>query len=124
MQKRTWRFGRLAVAATKLIWIAANVFVFAWSLKLDSQQRYEGQVLTLLALIILSFPLGWLFYVLVGLLDMLLNRKISTSMPGGSFGLFLESGCFLIVGYLQWFKLVPYIIRKLRAKRLSGRHEA
>jgi len=25
-------------------------------------------------------------------------------MPGGSFGLFLESGCFLIVGYLQWFK--------------------
>ena len=123
MEKRTWRFGRLAVAASKFAWYAANVLILAWSLRLDSQQRYEEQVLTLLAMIILSFPLGWLFFLLIGLLDVLLKRQISTSMPAGSWGVLLQWGCFLLVGYLQWFKLVPYFVRKLRAKRLSGRHE-
>lgn len=53
--------------------------------------------------------------VIVGLLDMFLNRRISANMPGGSWGVLLAWSSFFVVGYLQWFKLVPYLVRKQRA---------
>ena len=124
MEQRTWRFGRLVVIAIKATWCGANVLVLGWWIWLDSQRRFEEQVLILIALIALSFPLGWLFYVLIGSLDVLLNRQISASMLSGTWTVVLSWGFFFLTGYLQWFKLAPYLVRKVRAKRFASRHKA
>lgn len=119
MEKGTWRFARLAFVATKVGWCAANVLLLAWWLRLDAQ-RLDAQVLILVALNVLSFPLGFCFYVLIGLLDVLLNGQISGGMPGGNWDVVLGWSLFFLTGYLQWFKVVPFLVRKLRANRRSG----
>lgn len=119
MEKKSWRFARLAFVATKVAWCAANVLLLAWWLWLDSQRRFDGQILILVALNALSFPLGLCIYVLIGLLDVLLNARISEGMPGGIWAVVLGWSCFFLTGYLQWFKVVPFLVRKLRANRRS-----
>jgi len=123
MEKRTWRFRRLVVIAIKVTWYGANVLVLGWWLWLDSQPQFEELFLVIIALVALSFPLGWLLYVLIGYLDVLLNGQISASMPTGTWTVLLSWSCFFLTGYLQWFKLAPYLVRKVRAKRFAGRHE-
>ena len=56
----------IKVSATKIIYSALNLLVLIWLLRLQAHHNREGEVLALYALLTLSFPMGLIFYTIVG----------------------------------------------------------
>jgi len=64
----------------------------------------------------LSFPIGNLAAFIISALLYLINFGES----GLYISYLMDWGVFFVLGYLQWFKLVPWIIGKVRA-RVEGK---
>lgn len=63
----------------------------------------------------LSFPIGW---VVTALLYALGHSGLEPPLQGQlprELGLFVYWALYLVAGYFQWFKLLPYAIRRFRA---------
>lgn len=74
-------------------------------------QTAAGSVLVLIMLI-LTFPAG---YIAIGFIML-----YSFVMPGRAMGpldVVVFWSVFAVAGYLQWFKLLPYLIKKWRSRR-------
>lgn len=103
---------------TKTVWVSLNVMILIWFFVLTFQTRWEEQILLFYAMNALSFPSGllayrilaWLLYLLFPITS--LNDYVDVSI--------MWAGVFA-AGYLQWFKLLPWLVRKLRAMRFSSK---
>jgi len=106
------------------------VIVLVWwlqsyGLKGDLTQvlKSESQVYLLIAMVILTFPLGILWiYLFAGLLYVLelVGINVSGKMQADVLVLWLG---FVVTGYCQWFVIVPNLIRKIR-ERAAARDRA
>ena len=95
----------------KALWIGATVFVLAVTLyAFDGKPNSDIWIFLTWLMLILSFPAG-----LVG--------SLVYSVLGVNFSylsLALMWAGYFVLGYLQWFKLVPYLIAKLRTVRMNS----
>ena len=107
----------------RTLWIAACGTVLVWwlnsyGLREDLSQilKSESQVYLLIAMVILTLPLGvaWI-YLFAGLLYVLDAVGINVSGKMQADVIFLWLG-FVAVGYFQWFAIVPWVIRKARER--------
>jgi hypothetical protein len=98
----------------KVLWVAATVFVLFITLNGYHSAHDKGiwDVLTWLMLI-LSFPAGLVVSLVLWALEMGFSITDKTSY----FSLVVAWTAYFVLGYLQWFKLAPYLITKLRALR-------
>ena len=107
----------------RTLWIVACLIVLVWwlysyGLKEDLSQvlKAESQIYLLIAMVILTLPLGipWI-YLFAGLLYVLESVGINMNgkMQADVFLLWLG---FVVIGYIQWFVIVPYLIRKMRER--------
>ena len=106
----------------KILWVLCCVVVLVWwyyafGLKtgLSAMLKAESQIYLIIWMVILTFPVGliWVYLmalVLYGLETLGVNQEALSSDV-----LILWAG-FVILGYLQWFKLVPFLIGKWRKK--------
>jgi hypothetical protein len=112
----------------KLVWFTAciGVLVYAFvvcGLLTEPMLRGECFLLTGIMMALLSFPLGllwWVFLSAVGYGLSLAGIEIPESI---SVHLIVWLG-FVIVGYLQWFKLVPFLLRLFRRRADARRASA
>jgi hypothetical protein len=108
--------------------MAACVFVLVWWLysfgiksDLSPVLKAESQIYLLIGMIILTFPIGvvWI-YSFAGIL--FLCRKWGfdpdSNLLANVFALWLG---FVMFGYVQWFKLFPSVLKRIRARRGSKR---
>lgn len=117
MIDQRWSSARSWLFVAKVAWTLANVLVLIWYLRLNAQGRFEEQIFVFLVQNLLSFPSGFLSFLLFDYVDgSLLGRRIVHTLGGGWVAVLFESTFFFIVGYVQWFKLMPYLIAKLIAK--------
>jgi hypothetical protein len=97
------------ITGVKVAWVALYLAVVAYDIVENRGVRGEAQVITLYMLMALTFPSGLIFYngviVLMSLAD----------LPDAILDVTLYLG-LAIVGYLQWFKLIPLITTKVRIK--------
>lgn len=105
----------------RILWIVACIIVLVWwlysyGLKEDLSQvlKSESQVYLLISMVILTLPLGipWI-YLFAGLLYVLESVGINMSGKMQTDVILLWLG-FVVIGYFQWFVMVPYLIRKIR----------
>ena len=100
-----WGWATLCVGALLLI-------VTTVDLQHPDAHRDAGIVLAY-SMLTLSFPLGF-----IGMLAFSAIGNLVEPIGGPSWNLYLSLGWqwlgLFIAGYLQWFKLVPYLIAKLR----------
>jgi hypothetical protein len=72
----------------------------------------EGHLLAALVLVVLTFPIGLAWALVLNLFAYLTaSTEHSDSFLDASFALAVWSG-FFGLGYLQWFKLVPSLLRR------------
>ena|SRR2546426_11405020 len=116
-------------SVTKITWIALCVLVLLVSYYFGAQERHGKHELSTAILVwgmlVLSFPGGWLvLYLVVGvgyLLALVFDRE--TTMPElYDFIIFplLLWLAYFVVGYLQWFKLVPALVTKVKHRKNTG----
>jgi hypothetical protein len=95
----------------KALWIGAAVFVFAVTLyAFDGKPNSDIGVFFAWYMLFLSFPSG----LLVSLVHAALDEGLSITIETSYLSFVLDWVGFFALGYLQWFKLVPYFISKLR----------
>lgn len=106
----------------KGIWLLACVAVLVWQVVACGQQsnptlRGECSLLAGGIMVALSLPLGLLWLWLVsGATYLLAQFGIEIGGPSSTADVVVWLG-FVVVGYLQWFVLLPWIIRKVRSRR-------
>jgi hypothetical protein len=111
MDEKRWSSDRIWLVA-KAVWVIANLLILLWSLRLDSQRRFEEQIIVFFVYSVISFPCGLLLYFLIGTLDLLLGGRILDSLPDGWPAVVIQCAFFFLAGYVQWFKLLRYVLRK------------
>jgi len=95
----------------KALWIGAAVFVlFVTLYGFDGKPYSDFWILSTWLMLILSFPAG----LVVSLVHMALGTGFSITVKTSYLSLVLEWVVYFVLGYLQWFKLLPYLISKLR----------
>jgi len=112
--------------AAKVIWLTLSLTVLIASLYFDMQSSHHDDqhrgVLLTWGMLILSFPSGLLIpYLFVGFGYLLLLFGMKPEATSGYYEALVFPVIwwfsFLVVGYLQWFKLVPHLVIKfLRPK--------
>lgn len=104
----------------KLIWILATLSVLA--LTFYSLYTYDGNPDEIFIILnqgmhILSFPAGMLVSAVGYVVESVFEVEFSY------FSAVLLWAGYFIIGYLQWFKLVPYLVSKLCALKSQWRGE-
>lgn len=108
--------------ALKLIWVGACVTVLVWAFIHCSQQtdlmlRGECSLLVSGVMALFSLPLGVLWFWLVSALGFgLSSLGIASDRSSFIIDFAIWLG-FFVVGYLQWFKLLPYLIQKWKGRK-------
>lgn len=118
------------VKLLKITWVFLCVLVLVTAFRL-ADPFVDGEVFiaAVLAMIMLSFPASYVMSFLLGTAA-LLERELSPVLDSGYwrdlvepydiyrnyFSLLFVWALFFIAGYLQWFKLAPWLILRLIAK--------
>ena len=96
----------------KALWIGATVFVLLVTLyAFDGEPNSDIWIFLTWLMLILSFPAG----LVVSLVHMVLGVGFSITIKTSYLSLAFEWGGYFVLGYLQWFKLAPWMIGKVRA---------
>jgi hypothetical protein len=104
----------MIVKIIKALWIGAAVFVLFITLYgFDGKPNSDIETLLGWYMLALSFPSG----LLVSLVFVVLYDGLSITVETSYLEVVLVWIGFFALGYLQWFKLLPYLIAKLRGLR-------
>jgi hypothetical protein len=102
----------------KALWLFACVLILALTLIYRGPENRDSVEAEALIMMGLSFPSGWLFLVMLKLIEMLKLFEWSGITELQS--IFLVWVPLFVLGYLQWFVLVPAIVRWWRRKFGNG----
>ncbi len=101
----------------RAIWVGATIFVLAITLyAFDGKPNSDIGIFFAWCMLILSFPGG----LLVPLAHVALFDGLSIAVETSYLSLVLDWVGFFALGYIQWFKLAPYLIVKFRALMKKG----
>jgi hypothetical protein len=108
----------------KIVWLIGCFAALAWTIVACGHEgnatlRGECSLLAAIIMAFLTFPLGLLWWLLISAVGYVLSH-VGIEIGGVSTiaDLVVWFG-FVIVGYLQWFKLVPWIVRRIREWKQS-----
>lgn len=97
----------------KILWIGIALFVlFVTLYGFDGKPNSDIGVIFAWAMLFLSFPVGLILPLIYVVLYDLLSISISTTY----LSIMIDWTIIFVLGYLQWFKLLPYLIRKWRSR--------
>ena len=101
--------GRIAVVAWLIAWGAILVIAFV-----QRDIRHIDMAVTYF-LLLLSFPLGYVVGATVAVIFKVLYELAGIVVPGGFLFNFATWFVMGAAGYIQWFVLVPWCLRKWKA---------
>ena len=107
-----------------ILWCVSYVASLLWSTVYCESEphptlRAECAVMPGMAMVLLSFPMGLVWLVFISALSYLLHEvgwDTDVKLPSQIGTLTVWLG-FSLFGYLQWFKLLPYTIGRIKARR-------
>lgn len=103
--------------AFRTMWVALTACVLVVALYgFDGKQNSDIGVFLAWMMVGLTAPLG----LLVPLVHVCLYEAFLLSIPTSYLSLSLDWLGFFVLGYLQWFKLVPLLIRRWKCRNSVG----
>lgn len=113
-----------------LIWCVCCAGTLLWSTVYCESNphpmlRAECAVLPGTAIVLMSVPSGLVWLAFIGGMSYLLHASgwdAGTEFPGQIGTLLVWLG-FSLIGYVQWFKVLPDVIRRIKTRRQEGAHK-
>lgn len=103
----------LFIKTVKVIWIGISVTVLIITLvSYDGRPNSWNEVFLVLSMTMLSLPSGFILVWLWTKILWIVYTKFSITVSTSYLSFCLEWLVFFTIGYFQWFKLVPYLLRK------------
>lgn len=107
----------------RILWLLAAVTVLVITLYLyDPKTAKDADLLLLYGMLALAFPSGFLVAAFVALLSYV-EEVSGVPLINAVYGraiITLIWLFFVVVGYIQWFGLLPWLVRKWRARHAIG----
>lgn len=101
----------------KALWVGVSLFVLAVTISsYDGKPFSDIWIFLTWLMLILSFPTG----MAVSAAHYVLGTVFSITVETSYFSLALEWLVYFVLGYVQWFMLLPWLWRKWKARRASG----
>lgn len=94
----------------KILWLFLGVLVIV-GIYINEGSLSEAAIFLNLAMLYLSFPAG----ILVSLGHAILHNFFSVAIDTTMLSLTIEWSIYLMVGYFQWFRFVPWLVKKVRS---------
>ena len=112
----------------QIAWLSCCFVALAWwyitygiRSELSEMLRAESQIQLIVVMVVITFPMGLAWAYIVGLVTYGLERAgISASTTWYPDVLLWWLG-FVVVGYLQWFKLGPRVVEVIRTRNWRQR---
>lgn len=103
----------------KILWLLASVAVLVITLYFfDPVTAKDADLILVYGMLALAFPSGFLVAAFIALLAYV-EETTGVPMVNANYGRGMITFmwlCFVVVGYLQWFGLVPWLMAKRRAR--------
>ncbi|HSD44477.1 MAG TPA: hypothetical protein VLD36_21765 [Burkholderiales bacterium] len=108
----------------KIVWLIACVVMLAWTFvacgnEANATLRGECSLLAAIIMAFLTLPLGLLWWLLLsatGYVLSLVGIEIGSTSAIADFVVWFG---FVVIGYFQWFKLVPWLTARWRSRRAA-----
>ncbi|QTS85974.1 hypothetical protein JLK41_22100 [Ectopseudomonas khazarica] len=101
----------------KAIWGGVSLFVLVVTLSsYDGKQLSDIWIFLTWLMLIISFPAG----LAVSAAHYVLGAAFSITVETSYLSLALEWFVYFVLGYVQWFVLLPWLWRKWKARRAGG----
>jgi hypothetical protein len=105
--------------AIKWLWSGCSLAVlFATLYFYDGKPNSDADVLLAYGMLFLSFPTGVLLASVTGLFGYLAYTVYGYTVLTSYWSISITWFFFFAVGYYQWFKLVPWLWRKWKTRRI------
>lgn len=103
-----------------ILWLVVVVSIFVWTMVSYNSQvvpELKNEILLRhgLLMLVLTLPSGWVATALVGSIVSLIGIDLV-----GIADALLVSLTYAVVGYLQWFMLLPWLWRKWKGRRAGS----
>ena len=107
-----------AYVLAKWSWVACSFAVLLAALYFyDGKRNSDADVLLAYGMLALAFPGGFLLSSVVGLVGYLAYSMYGYVLQVSYWSIAVTWLCFFIVGYWQWFKLLPWLVRRIRERQ-------
>lgn len=107
---------KMIIKILKTMWICIALFVlFVTLYGFDSKPNSDIGVILAWSMLFLSFPAG----LIVPLIYVALYEFFYIWFSTTYLSLMLDWTGFFVAGYLQWFKLVPYLLKKWQTRTIK-----
>ena len=112
-------------SAVRWLWISLSLLLlFATVFLFDGSPKSDADVVLGYGLMVLSFPIGVLLAVLDGYLGRAAFSAFGLISTTTYASLTITWLVYTIIGYLQWFVLLPWMIRRWGGKERRASHSA
>lgn len=102
----------------KAAWMGVAVLIlFVTLYAFDGKPNNDIGTFLVWSMLFLSFPSGLIYLALFTVVAMLIEKYLSTVIPTSYISLTMDWIALFALGYLQWFKLMPYLIDKLNKQK-------
>jgi len=103
----------MLIKIVKILWMILSVLVLLISLySYDGSQNSDIGIFYSWSMLILSFPAG----LIVSALYVVMYDVFSIVIQTSYLSIIIDWSLFFILGYLQWFVLIPALIKKYKSK--------
>jgi hypothetical protein len=107
----------------KISWLLLAIIILVVVLAAyDGRPNSDIEQFLIGAMMVLSFPIGFVVAGLFSGMYALLASCCEIAAKTSYTMLFVEWLGFFAAGYLQWFVLLPWVIRKWRSRRVAPAH--
>lgn len=97
----------------KMIWIVLSAAVLAMTLfAFDGDPRSDAAIFFAWCMLFLSFPAG----LFVSLVHTFASETLGITIATSYVSIFIDWLGFLLLGYMQWFILLPGLWKRFRAR--------
>jgi hypothetical protein len=98
-------------------WIVLSVLLLLITLALfDGSPKSDVEILLGYGLLVLTFPIGLLLSIAEGFVGRAVFNLLGLTATTTYMSLVTTWLVYTVAGYVQWFVLLPWVIRRLRAK--------
>lgn len=108
------------IKIAKAVWVGISVLVLFITLyAFDGKPNSDIEIFLVWYMFSLAFPSGLLYALLFSGISILLDNYFSITLYTTYLSLTLSWLGLFVLGYLQWFKLLPWLVEKWRARRAA-----
>ena len=117
------KLNSISINIFKIIWIVLSIMSLIYSLYIyEGKPNDEADLILVLSMLALTFPAGLLYALMFSIVADIFYKYYAVVFTVTYTSMVVSWLFLFLLGYFQWFWLLPKIIQKIKNKSGTGSH--